>query len=497
MEEKQETKKSNKIMFIIFGVIILLLVCAVVFLALKLNNNQAVNISNSDDVENIEEIEIASDNIALGSSTTSFANMKSTDENFTDAQQEVLKYFDNNYINFNEIMGFPLLQFPQLFKGGKIQTNAIILKVLKSTDDEYEVLAVQGGKLGANAITGELSVIDDYGYTNMSIETIPEDKLMIIKGKQLNKRMIKGDIITLYGECNDNTSIEIDSKNYVLPTIKSINVVQLGTNIETTYKFNIDTIKPVAEVIFGKDIKISKPILGEDYESETYYALDPYYKITLDNQSNANFSSFKMYREDGRIEYNNVSDGTIKRLYISADFQHYIVTTYDKSLKHIYVDYFDRDLKKLWNREFDYVSNDIWNSSAYCAIDYTTTQMSIVIDNDLYLIDLATGENVINPVMVGTKTYINMMTDGILLIGNDNKDTVIKVDYEGNFIFRTNGNSNYTEIFTTGLQVVNGKILVELGGICSEDDTFGTARYLLLNSNGTVEASSEDLGIIF
>lgn len=485
-EEKKEIKKSNKMVFIIFGIVILLLVGAIIFLALKLNNNQTTNTSSSEDIDNTEKIEVASDNITLGLSTTSFSNMQSDDESFTDAQQEILKYFDNDY--FEYFMIRDLQKYPQIFRGAKITTNATIVKVLKSTDEEYEVLAIQGGDLLSN---------ENYGYSDLPIEELSQDSLMIIKGKQLNKRMVQGDVITLYGRYNNVESFDIDGVNYILPTFTTMNLVQSSNDIEKNYTFDLDTIKTVAEAIFGKDIKISKPVIGEDYEYEGDYTLQPYYKVTLDNQSNANFNVFNMYRDYGTIRYNNVPQGTVKQLYVSADFQHYIVITYDENLKHIYIDYFDKDLKKLWNREFDYHSNDVNNMSIINGIgsdpiDYTSTQMAIVIDNDLYLIDLATGQNVFDPIMVGAKTELVMMADGILLVGNDNKDTIMKIDYSGNIIFRTNGGTDFVTVNGAEIQIIDNKMLIRLFGF--PEDDIENIIFIVLNNDGTIESSTEPLG---
>lgn len=99
------------------------------------------------------------------------------------------------------------------------------------------------------------------------------------------------------------------------------------------------------------------------------------------------FKSFVMDADVGLICYdwknNDLSDNVTKKLFVAADFQHYIVTTYDESLKHVYIEYFDNQYNKLWSREFDYNSTETYSSS----IDYTDTQMACVVDNDLYLID--------------------------------------------------------------------------------------------------------------
>ena len=419
-----------------------------------------------------------------GTSSTSFANLKADDNSFDKTQKSIIDYFDSNY--FSALRIDNLQKYPQVYKESKITTNAEVIKVLKSTDDEFEVLAVQGGGLGASVYDGSSSIVQT-GYGNMSITEIPENKLMIIKGSQLSKRLMKGDVIKVYARYNNVDNFDIDGKSFILPVLTNINMIQYSENDEKNYRFNIDTIRAVAEYVFGKDIKISTPAIGEDYNSEISYTFEPFYKITLDNQSNANFSSFNMYRTNGAIVYNDEGKHTVKRLFIAADFQHYIVTTYDDSLKYLYIDYFDKDLKKLWSREYQYNSNLNYASP----IDYTSSQLAIVIDNDLHLLDLKTGEDIFNPVLVGSKIKLNMMTDGIILIGNDSKDTIMKIGYDGNTIFRTNGNINLSHIDYARTQIVNGKMVIDLEGSDPNTD-FDSFQYLVLNSDGSIELSTEN-----
>ncbi len=484
-----KNKKWKILLLLVIAIIIIVTTIFAVTLLLKNNSNQSVETStnaekNKDDNENKNtEFNSSSANAsANGTSSISFATLKADDKSFDKTQKTLIDYFDNNYFEFGIALS---QQYPQIFKGAKIKTNASIVKVLKSTDTEFEVVAVQEGDLlAADIYTGEQTILSNGNVKN--VDEYSENELMIIKGPQLNKRLTKGDAITLYGRYNNVETFEIDGKSYILPVIDTINIIQLSNgNKDGNYRFNLDTAKTVAEYIFGKDIKISSPAKGEDYNFEAYYTLDPFYKITLDNQSNANFSTFNIYRTYGLISYNEVSKNTVKNLFIGADFQHYIVSTYDKNLKHVYIDYFDKDLKKLWSREFDYNSSEVISP-----IDYTSTQLAIVIDNDLHLINLETGEDIFEPVLVGTKIKLHMMTDGIILIGNDNKDTIMKVGLDGNIIFRTNGNTRMSDIGYAQTQIVNGKMVIYLEGTDKEGLPYD--KHLVLNSDGSIETSTNE-----
>lgn len=491
-EDKIETNNKKIINIKLkYLIIVLCLLCVIIlviifsFLGKTGQNDENIkgfeNIGSNGDITNLSSI--------------SFESMKSNDENFSESQKQILEYFDNNYFYFD----IPDAQkYPQIFKDAKVCVDAVIVKVLKSTEEEFEVLAVQGGGTGIN-IFDETTTVIDYGLSQKDIDELKQDRLMFIKGKQLEERLLKGDVITLYGRYDDIETKEIDGKSYTLPNITLTNVIQLGKDgeeVKDSYRFNLKTIKEVAEYIFGKDIKINEPALGEDYENYEDYGFNPFYKITLDNQSNSNFQVFNIYKNEGIITYNTmrngISENIQKRIFVAADFEHYIVSTYDESLNYVYLDYFDSNFKKIWGREFQYNSNKEYRVSP---MDYTNDKIAFVIDNDLYLLDIETGENIIEPVIVGSKIRVNMMEDGIVLIGDDNKDAIMKVDYNGKTIFKQNAFTDMTLITGASVQIVNEKMVLCIFG--ENDDEVGTGssmKYLVINNDGTIESSTKDIG---
>ncbi len=198
--------------------------------------------------------------ITVDNSSISFANMKldNTSLNLSDAQKEVLRYFDNDY--FGGIEYDDLQRYPDLFQGSQISFSGEIKKIVKSTDTEYEMLVNYNGG------------------------TYQKDTLVYIKGEQRKKRFIEGDFINIDGRYTGIDTYTIDSKSYTIPTINVFNAYDTSSA-----KFDLDTINSVAKYIFGNDIKIS-----EFHDTGNYL-------VTLDNQSNNNFKSFVFYTNQGRI----------------------------------------------------------------------------------------------------------------------------------------------------------------------------------------------------
>ncbi len=475
-EKLMSNKSTNnkKVKVIIAVIIILVLIIGGAFAVYYFTNNKSTETSSneSNTAETEEGFEQTSANVyANGTDNVSFANMSGDDENLTDTQKEVVKYFDTNYFTSLDTESFQ--RYPQVFEDAKVHLYFGVKKVLKSTDSEFEALVYSE------------TALSDYAYDDVNISEVPNNILFVIKGLQMEERLLENDHAEVYGRYIDVEEYVIDGVTYTLPTVNIINITQ-GS------RYNIDTITTVAKNIFGNDIKVTT--LGDDeyLEMETHLSRGMQssgYRVTLDNQSNANFKSFVMDVDEGWICYdwkvNDLSDNVVKKLFVAADFQHYIVTTYDEGLKHVYIEYFDNQYNKLWSREFDYNSTKAYLSP----IDYTDTQMACVVDNDLYLIDLETGENVIEPVMVGEKYRVNMMDDGIVLITDDNKDTIMKVGYDGEIIFKTNGDLKLETISWINTQIVNGKLVVDIYGATTEG--YYRDQYLVINNDGTLEVSTD------
>ena len=457
-----EEKKNNKVVKVII-LIVIIIVCigigiGISYFFINKQNNQENSKSNEDVILNSQVGKL---------SEKSFNNMKSNNEKLEKTQKEILEYYDNDYF---EIYSTEALQkYPQVFKGAKLKiTPLVVKKIIKSTDEEYEVL-VSGG------------------YT---MEKSTKEIEYALKGTQLDERLIEGECIQVYGKYTDVNTYQVDGKSYTVPTITPINIVRGDEN-----RFSFNTINTVAKYIFGNDIKVTEPSDDDflnDWEDNDMQV--DYYKVTLDNQSNANFKSFKMYKNTGYIDYNrtenNLSDNVSKTLRVSSDFEHFIVETSDSKLNKYYIDYFDKSYNKLWSREFDCKLT----TSSVSTMDYTTEKMAIVVDNDLYLIDLETGENIIEPVIVGTKMKVNMFDDGIILIGNENKDTIMKVDFNGNILYRVNADTSMSisDVYT---QIVNSKLVIRIIGMSNDENIQNTKmleKYLVLNEDGSIEYSTNE-----
>ena len=86
--------------------------------------------------------------------------------------------------------------------------------------------------------------------------------------------------------------------------------------------------------------------------------------------------------------------------------------------------------------------------------------VALVADNSLYLIDTQTGEDLISPAFVGERVNIRIMHDGIILVGTGRADNIMKVDFEGNILWRSSADIDVGS--NELMQIVNGNIVLKL-----------------------------------
>ncbi len=400
----------------------------------------------------------------------SFANMSvdNQDLNLTDAQKEVIKYFDNNYF---EASVEDMQRYPDVFKGAQVKITGKVVKVLQSTDTEFSALVREGG------------YHPDYDDV-VPYEDSTVDPLFVVNGQQTSKRVIENDAVTIYGRYVNVESYDIDGTSYSLPTISAFSINNyFDAEHNIALKFDYDTISAVAKAIFGENVKI------KEQSSAGFHIAEPSYLVTLDNQSVSDFDTFVFNRNTGYVSdlrnYESDSSGTYT-LYIAADLEHFIIMYYEPELKHLYLEYYDKDLVKVWSREFDNVES--------IPMDYTMETIALVADNDLYFIDTDDGQDRIEPVLVGSKCKVFMDTDGVLLVGDKAKDMFMKVDYNGNITWRVDGKYDGADEWTQ-LQIVNDNYVVCWSGVIDSNAEFGNIQgvggYTVIDKDGNILLETE------
>lgn len=108
----------------------------------------------------------------------------------------------------------------------------------------------------------------------------------------------------------------------------------------------------------------------------------------------------------------------------------------------------------------------------------------MVANNELYIINIETGEDTYSPSYIGEKLAIRKLEDGILLVSQSKSDGVMKVGLDGSIIWKTNLSDDTHSV--EGIQVVDDRIIISQYYWSSPSDR-GT-HYLVLNSEtGEIE----------
>lgn len=136
IQSNARIEKENEIRIVISKKIIIgvfVSICAIVIIISFYKNKDLFNTN-----EYTSEVLQTSANIQTnGANKVSFNSMNADDEKLNEIQKEIINYFDNDYIFADT---YNIQMYPQVFKNAKICTSGGIVKILKSEDDEFEVL---------------------------------------------------------------------------------------------------------------------------------------------------------------------------------------------------------------------------------------------------------------------------------------------------------------------------------------------------------------------
>lgn len=402
-----------------------------------------------------------------------------TTTELTEAQRQVLEYFDDDYLS---VPSYEFLRrYPGVFQDAQLCIWGTVAKVISWNSDSFELILLMD--------VGPVEY--EWGYEEY------EGDYLLLTGESENVAYMEGDTLLVYGRYTGLETIEIDGTSYTIPKIS-----MQGAYFDTSQapndiyryipKFDLSFVKGVATSIFGDDFEIREPIAGVDISEmqyEMWYEVCgamPCFVVELENQSNAKFSKYLFYTDISSDVYGGdriqvatdaMGNSNIYRaIEFSADFEHFFLFTYDTSLETLTLEYYDSEFNKIWKREFSETS-----SADY---DYTKNNIYLVANNELYIINIETGEDTYAPSYIGEKLAIRKLEDGILLVSQSKSDGVMKVGLDGSIIWKTNLSDDTHSV--EGIQVVDDRIIISQYYWSSPSDR-GT-HYLVLNSEtGEIE----------
>lgn len=436
------------------------------------------------DTASSEEKEAFANSTPENDTDVGLKNIKidNAEQQLTDQQKAVLSYFDDDYL-VPPSYEF-LRRYPNVFDGAQIRIWGTVKKVISMDADHYELI------LWFNIGWAEYT----YGYNNLKDNY--DGDLIHLTGKTGDTWFMEGDTLLIYGRYEGVKSVDLDGSSYVIPNINVHGEYFYPPNSSNEFysyveKYSAEDIKVVAENIFGNDIEVRKPIPGTDVTEDIYGLWEetsgdkcPYYIVELENQSNAKFTKY-FFAAGADIDYGDarVSDakdalnpsGIERYIEFAADFKHFFLFTYDTNLENLTLEYYDSKLEKVWKREFSETTSALY--------DYTKNNIYLVANNELYIINIETGEDTFAPAYVGEKTAIRKLSDGILLVSKNKSDGVMKMSLDGRMIWKTNLSADTH--FLDGIQLVGETIVLDQYYWNSPGDC-GTHYIVLDNATGKV-----------
>lgn len=371
----------------------------------------------------------------------------------TDAQKQVLQFFDTDYLSVYDYEFFR--RYPNIFIGTQMTNMGRVYKVLQQDNDSYEAL------MGWNYTDAYLA--QDWDYF--------KSQLVLLRGTTGDAWLMDNDFVNISGRYTGIENINVDGTSYTVPVFE-VHSCTVWSGDDGDYsglaRFSYKDIKSIAKAIWGDNIRVSESTEDEVLTTFVDFPQYPVYTITLENQSNANFSKYLMVADGGKIydisARTSWEDPVQRYLEFAPDFQHYFLYTYDSSLENLELAYYDTSFNKLWSREFEDTTSAIY--------DYTKSNIYLVANNSLYVMDLQTGEDATSPQFVGQKLDIRKLTDGILLLGQEKSDGLMKCDLSGKVEWSVN--LPYDNVYPLAdLQVIDGNLVLGYTYQTGKTDEYG------------------------
>lgn len=405
------------------------------------------------------------------------------DRKLTESEKAIITYFDKDYLN---VSNYDFLRrYPNIFQGAQITVDGMVAKVLSMDNENYSLILWLNTdpSYAPYATPGEYVVLN--GKTNPSAWLMEED------------------VILANGRYTGVETVNFDGTSYTIPVVETYNTYYNTTRSQfmMAEKYEYSFIKVVAEAIFGKNIEIREPVAGEDISMDEAimgsYALGDYWPdpdervdlsrlsymdllVELEDQSNANFKKFRFSKYEGQIldAKGPFDSGIVRNIEFSADFEHFFLFTRNESLESLKLTYYDKEFNKIWEREFEEITSAVY--------DYTETNLYIAVNNELYIINMETGEDVFPPSYIGEKKEVRKFSDGIIIVSASKSDGIMKVSSKGDIIWKANLSADPE--YVNGLQFVNGNVILDY------TDTDWNQYYCLINgSTGEVLIDAHEM----
>lgn len=438
-EKKNSTvPKSGKVLIIVLSVVLVAVIAVILFLVLsgRPYRNPATEVAASETESEAQSVPEPSTEPPTGIAYDTDEGLLRTripkSENLSDTEKLIAEYFDRDYFSFrsgsNAISD--ILAHPDAFQGVRISTSFRVLKIIESDGSSYKIL-------------GDLSpkVASDSGYN------------AVISGTFKGKHLVESDFIQFVGIFNGMKSFTIDGKSYYVPDISVekylvYNISYDYTNVSCDDRFSQADITAIAKTIFGENINIRK-FSQEEREifEDSGMSADPYYIVNFMNRDHLYFQEYWL-ASYGNILYDATTpDGLKRSLHFMPDFRHYLVAELDSNLSTFTLNYYDAELNKVWNREFHEIDS--------VAMDYTARHIYLVAGQKLYILSMEDGSDQIEPIIVGKRNGVYKMADGLLLLGTECADGLIKTDLSGNILWSVTLSGAPDE-----MQAVNGNYVI-------------------------------------
>lgn len=394
------------------------------------------------------------------------------DENLSEDERLFLRYFstgDTLGVNATDLQ-----RYPDILTGSRICMELTVEKIIDSDGVAYQILGSEGCKKNEEYYAAE--------FGNGEAEDAAP---ILINGVFQNYHMIPGDHILVSGVFNGMKSQTVDGVSYYAPDISVMSYTLYswcgsGLCEITEAVYTSDEMRSIIKTAFGDDVNIRKYNPETDGYMEAFgydgVGLDHFYIAEIENKNDINFDSFGFNDLSAGVLDLNSTHNVAKYFTLTADMQHFLLMEINKDMSTCKLSYYDTDRNKLWSREFSETvleySTAMDNEIPF---DSTENHIYIVLNQKLYILNTSDGEDAVTPKIVGKRSNVEKVADGLLLLNRtDESDGIVKTDLEGNVLWTQN-------ISVDAIQLVGENYIME-----TWDYEHVGYRYLTLSPDGEI-----------
>lgn len=270
-------------------------------------------------------------------------------------------YYKTNYLTLDNYASLEASE--KYYQNLNVTFVGKITKILSNNNHKYEILI-------------DNTLMEDEKEVVLNIKTLTELK--------------EDNFVLVYGKFQEFKEVKVAEETKKLPYILG-DEIYVGDTSGKFAVYNKDRLEKISDMIFNKKTTVSD-ITDEGASVNV-------------NTSNDEFKNLELSTEEGSI---TKEDGNNKiTLYPSLNNKNYIAIKYNSVSNKLIISYYNKNFKEKWSLDYKCYQEPVY--------DFSSTYLYIMVDDDLYVINLKEGKEEVKKT-IGEKLAIYNVDNKIMAI---------------------------------------------------------------------------------